>query len=432
MNIFQKLFSKRETVSQTSPTPHHIKTGNWEGRISPVAGYRSLVVPAWYRGVTLLMQTMGQMKIQYQRFDSANGNFIEDTFGRGKDLNYILQVRPNPLMTASDMQEQIEFRKIYYGNAYVYIERNQYDDVEALWLCTGGGYNIINDTYELTYNAPGGPQILTEVPSKDVIHYRNVIRDFGFIHGIPVIDFAKKSLSIAATADDQTLQEMAKGGRHKLLVQENAPQSGQFGLLGGGRADKSELKKITAQLEEDWANQDAVFLNNIADVKIISQSAQELRLLEQRGFQVSDIARLLGIPRIMLMEDAGSSYRMPEHATQEFMLRTIQPRIQEEEDELNSKLLRKEDYKKRKIHICELALRRLDAKGQAEIDKLHMETGWSANEIRAQHDLPNIEGGDIHYISTNLAEIGSDKLRMGQSQTKPSENVKPNEEGGNE
>ena len=111
------------------------------------------------------------------------------------------------------------------------------------------------------------------------------------------------------------------------------------------------------------------------------------------------------------MEDAGSSYKMPEHATQEFLLRTIQPRIREWEDELNSKLLREEDFGRRRIHVCELALRRLDAKGQAEIDKLHMEAGWAVNEIRSQYDLPNIEGGDLHYISTNLAELGSEKLR---------------------
>ena len=116
----------------------------------------------------------------------------------------------------------------------------------------------------------------------------------------------------------------------------------------------------------------------------------------------------------MMMEDQGASYKMPEHATQEFLLRTIQPRIREHEDELNSKLLSAEDFGRRRIHVCELALRRLDAKGQAEIDKMHMETGWSVNEIRSQYDLPSIAEGDAHYVSTNLAEAGSEKLRGGE------------------
>ena len=58
-----------------------------------------------------------------------------------------------------------------------------------------------------------------------------------------------------------------------------------------------------------------------------------------------------------------------------------------------------------------MPLRRLDAKGQAEIDKLHLESGWSVNELRSQYDLPNIPEGDAHYVSTNLAEVGSEKLR---------------------
>ena len=33
------------------------------------------------------------------------------------------------------------------------------------------------------------------------------------------------------------------------------------------------------------------------------------------------------------------------------------------------------------------------------------------NELRSQYDLPSIEEGDAHYVSTNLAEVGSEKLR---------------------
>ena len=155
-----------------------------------------------------------------------------------------------------------------------------------------------------------------------------------------------------------------------------------------------------------------VILDNVADAKIISQTAQQLQLLEQRGYSDEALCRLMGVPKIIaIVGDGGGNYRMPEHATQEFLLRTIQPRIREHEDELNSKLLLPGDFGKRRIHVCELALKRLDAKGQAEIDKLHLEAGWSVNELRSQYDLPSIEEGDAHYVSTNLAEVGSEKLR---------------------
>ena len=107
-----------------------------------------------------------------------------------------------------------------------------------------------------------------------------------------------------------------------------------------------------------------------------------------------------------MMEDAGSSYKMPEYAMQEFLLGTIQPRIRQHEDELNAKLLTAEDFGKRRIHVCELPLRRLDAKGQAEIDKLHLETGVNTvNELRNQYDLPSVPDGDESLASANLMTL---------------------------
>jgi hypothetical protein len=95
-------------------------------------------------------------------------------------------------------------------------------------------------------------------------------------------------------------------------------------------------------------------------------------------------------------------------------------------------MLSEYDFGKRRIHVCELALRRLDAKGQAEIDLLHLQTGWSPNEVRAQYDLPSVKNGEDHYISTNLAVAGSEKVtRNGAENTKQREVepiTKPNED----
>jgi HK97 family phage portal protein len=366
------------------------------------------------------MQTMGQMVTQYQRMDMQGHNFVEDRgyLDRrrtiptdGNRLNYLLQVRPNPMMTASQMQEQIEYRKIYYGNAYVYIERGEFGEVQALWLCTGGGFNPITNTYSLVYNSTRGPRMRIEARAEDVMHFKNVFLTDDYYMGIPTLDFAFKALEIAATADDQALQDVAKGGKHKILLKEEK----QTPIGTRGRINPDELRKTAKRFGEDWQSNDVVILDNVMDPTIISQTAQQLQLLENRGFQVSDLARILGVPRIMMMEDAGSSYRMPEHATQEFMLRTIQPRIREWEDEMNAKLLSADDFGKRRIHVCELPLRRLDAKGQAEIDKLHLETGVNTvNELRNQYDLPSVENGDKPMASANLMTLDALIAKSGE------------------
>jgi len=431
-NFFRNWFggSKREAVPVTAPCgvpsstvePQNTAKGaNWEANIVVPRDKRSLLVPAWYRGVTLLMQTMGQMVTQMQKLDGEGGNFTEDMRGIGRRVNRLLQIRPNPLMTASQMQEQIVYRTIYYGNAYVYIERDVWGDPLYLWLCTSGAYLPESDSYMLVYNRDGLPKVVTEVPNADCIHFKNVIMDGMMWRGLPTLEFALNALSIAATSNEQTLQDVAKGGKYKVLVQEEKSPTAST----RGRANQKEMRRMTRQFAEDWQANDVVMLDNVADAKIISQTSEQLQLLQNREFSVSDLARILGVPRIMMMEDSGSSYKMPEHATQEFLLRTIQPRIREWEDELNSKLIREQDWGRRRIHVCELALRRLDARGQAEIDKILLECGvMSPNELRNRYDLPKIEGGDTHYVTAQVAVMDSEKLRTNGG-GRPSEESTP-------
>ena len=398
--------------------PQQPKGADWEANVVRPYGRSSLLIPTWTRCVTLIMQTMGQMVTQYQRMNGEGGNFVEDRYGKNGMLNYLLQVRPNPLMTASQMQEQIEYRKIYYGNAYVYIERGLDGYPVNLWLCTGGGYDPLSNKYNLVYNSDRGPRMMVECDARDVLHFKNVFLTEDMYMGIPTIDYAFKTLTIAATGDEQALQDMAKGGKHKILIQEQKEPT----MGTRGRVSPDELRKTAKIFSQDWQANDVVILDNVADAKIISQTAQQLQLLEQRGYSDEALCRLMGVPKIIaIVGDGGGNYRMPEHATQEFLLRTIQPRIREHEDELNSKLLTPGDFGKRRIHVCELALKRLDAKGQAEIDKLHLESGWSVNEIRSQYDLPNIPDGDDHYVSMNLGVVGSPKLKESASGGRPAE-----------
>ncbi len=435
-NIFSKWFGKREvaatpgvptTTNPNAPSNQAPKGGNYEVNIVRPYGRSSLLIPTWTRCVTLIMQTMGQMVVQYQRKNNEGGNFVEDNYGKNGALNYLLQVRPNPMMTASQMQEQIEYRKIYYGNAYVYIERGIDGYPVNLWLCTGGGYDPLSNRYNLVYNSDRGPRMKVECDARDVLHFKNSFLTDDYYMGIPTIDYAFKALSIAATGDEQALQDMAKGGKMKLIIGEEESVFGG-GSLAASRFNKQQVNKYADEIQERLLSNDVIALQNLDKVQVISQTAQQLQLLEQRGYSDEALCRLMGVPKIIaIVGDGGGNYRMPEHATQEFLLRTIQPRIREHEDELNSKLLLPAEFGKRRIHVCELALKRLDAKGQAEIDKLHLESGWSVNEIRSQYDLPNIPDGDDHYVSMNLGVVGSPKLKEGNAGGRPTTEEAPKE-----
>ena len=103
--------------------------------------------------------------------------------------------------------------------------------------------------------------------------YEERYKSEDYYWGLPTIDFAKKALQIAATADEQALQDVAKGGRHKILLQETTPQNN-----GGtrGRQNPNELRKTAARFGEDWAAGDVVVLDNVMNPTLVSQTSQQL------------------------------------------------------------------------------------------------------------------------------------------------------------
>ena len=78
---------------------------------------------------------------------------------------------------------------------------------------------------------------------------------------------------------------------------------------------------------------------------------------------------------------------------------------------MNSKLLGREGMPAHRFHLCEKPLLRLDPTGSANVAKIHLETGIkTVNELRADYDMPRVEGGDKALVSTNLQEVSNMKV----------------------
>ena len=70
----------------------------------------ALTVSAVYRAVELRAKTEAQFCVQYQKMNAAGGNFVPDMWGPGKNINYLLQVQPNPISSAASLIEQVGIR----------------------------------------------------------------------------------------------------------------------------------------------------------------------------------------------------------------------------------------------------------------------------------------------------------------------------------
>ena len=418
-NIFANLFryrQKREAPigvpATTDPNAASnqgpkVSGGSFEERIAYVRGPESaLVVAAVYRAVNLRADTMSVMPVQYQKRDFEGGNFVTDMRGLGKRINYLLQEEPNPIMSAADMWRLVEINRLFYGNAFVYIERDEFGFPARLWLVKTGGYNIATGTYSsIVYLTDHGYETRVNVPREDVLHFANTFRYQNGIWGIPTLQYAIETLSLNRTIKQQALETAAKGGRVKGFIGEDTSKT--VSPIAAGLFDKSEMDKYAEEIQSKlYKGHDIIAIRGLDKFVPISMTGSDMQMFEQLGGTNDDVSRFFGVPRPLLMLDTNSHYNDYQNATMEFHTRTILPQKTGNEKEIARKLIGFKDYGVRRIHICEKPLLAMDPERQAKVDQLLLQNGTKTpNEIRQEHDMPAVENGGTPLASANLMTL---------------------------
>lgn len=387
--------------------------GSFEERIVSARHPRvALTVSAVYRAVELRAKTIGQMQMQYQVRDRDGGNFVMDVqkprggnVSFGTRLNYLLQVEPNPMMSAQSLWEQVTVNRLMLGNGFVYIERDELGEPKYLWLAECGGYNFGTNTYVITYMGDKGIVKNKIAPREDVLHFPNTYRERNGFWGISTLRFAFDTLSLIKTEGRLALETAAKGGRIKGIISEKQPAQ-VASTLAAGLLNPREVSKTAQEMQRKfYSGEDIVSMHGLEQFQNLSLSAQDMQMIELLGMSHDDVARFYATPRPLLMMDTNSHYTTYTNATMEYLSRTIAPDGAEMEAECFRKLLNIYDFGQHRFHLCEQPLLRMDKETQAKIDGYHLQNGWTFNEVRAEHDLPAVEGGDEPMGSANLMTL---------------------------
>ena len=398
----------------TMPKGGNVTGASFNERIVYVRGpEQALCTGTVYRAINLRADTMSVMPVQYRKKDFEKDNFKVDMRGLGKRINYMLQEEANPIMTATDLWKLVEINRVCYGNAFAYIERDEFGFPLHLWLVKSGGYNVNTGRFVgITFLTDHGYMTMPDVPREDLLHFPNTFRYQNGVWGIPTLHYAIQTLSLNRTLQQQSLETAGKGGRVKLLIGEQA--QGSVSPIAMGLFDKSEMDKYAQELQAKmYSGQDVLAIRGLDKVQNISMNAQEMQMFEQLGGTNDDVSRFFGCPRPLLMLDTNSHYNDYQNATMEFHTRTILPQKRGNETEIARKLIGFKDYGVRDIHICEKPLLAMDPERKAKYYESMLRTGiMTVNEMRREEDMPSVgEKGDIPYVLTNLAELGSAKLR---------------------
>ena len=183
------------------------------------------------------------------------------------------------------------------------------------------------------------------------------------------------------------------------------------GILSAKTMLTNEQKKDTrTQWKEIMASEEGGIAILGADMTFtpISINAADAQLLETRHFNVEEIARFYGVSPTLLGDLTKSSYATFEATNLDFLTNSLQPRLTNIEQEMNLKLLSRQEKQARKMHFAfetEDLLRCTKEQMAAYYRDLIQNGVMTVNEVRRKLDFEPVDGGDQNFIQLNMTTL---------------------------
>lgn len=360
----------------------------------PQFGTAPLNIAAVYRCVEILSTSVANLPLQYLK--ERNGVFRTDTDAR---LHYLLAVQPNENMNAFDFWAQVVRYMLLHGNAYII---PQYDagsmDFSRLILCTPGSvaHDTINDSYTIT-DATNG--LIGTFAEDEVIHIKNYTRDGK--NGLSTLAFARTTLDIAITGDQETLNRFANGGNVRGFV------GNDKSVRGFGEYQDNELQKTADDLDARFRNGERIVsLPGQVQFSPISLSSTDMQFLETRKFTVREICRFFNVPPQLVYDATAENYKTAELTNVAFLSNSLNPILRRIENELQRKIVAPSLCCKRKIQFDRRGIYACDLDSKVKYIAQTIAAGvYTVNEWRKEENKAPVEGGDTVLISANLRKL---------------------------
>ena len=165
MSIFDKIFRRERSVTSSQVIEETQSFSAFTGDAYSNDIFRE--------GVDAIARNAGKLKgshvIRYKDHDREEGDC---------KINRLLQVRPNPFMSAYDFIYKLVTRLYLYNNSFAYIDRDQRGNVVGLYPITASHVDLLNDQGGRLYCGfllRSGRQIV--LPYEDIIHLRRFFND---------------------------------------------------------------------------------------------------------------------------------------------------------------------------------------------------------------------------------------------------------------
>lgn len=284
---------------------------------------------------------------------------------------------------------------ILKGNGFARIIRDTKGDVQDIIYVEPQDVTILFDKIKrsLYYQVTG---VHGKIEPINMIHL--IKNTYDGINGVSVLKFGSRSLNIANATENTAKNYFANGGNLAGILTIDGSVTKQ---------QRQDAKSSFVQSFSEGGQGIAVLQGNM-HYQQIQSNAEEAQLLQERIYNIQDIARFFGVSPVLLGDLTHSSYNTIEAVQLDFLQHTLQPYIVMVEEEFNRKLLRPSEGNLC-IDLDDAYLLRSDRTALASYYTTLLNTGvYCINEVRSELGMGEVDGGDQHNISfvdTNKTDI---------------------------
>jgi HK97 family phage portal protein len=355
-------------------------------------------LPAAYRAVRLKARTMATLPIGvYERLEDGSRRPAPK-----HPLHYILTVRPNRWMTPFGFKEMLAGHVELRGNAYAEIiadGRGRVTDLiprhpDRITVHYGVLAQGFEETiwYEYQPKTGGKKVILWD----EMLHLRGFSQD-GLV-GLNPVEIAREAFGLAIGNQDYAA---------KIIGNDATPN----GLL---KTPKKMDKPIKKAFRESWVEQHGAGANR-ATPAILDDGMEwvamgfkpvDAQFLEQRKFDITEIARIFDLPPHKIMDLDRSTNNNIEHQGIEYVMDTILPLAVNWEETIERDLFLPSDLGRFYVECNVEGLMRGDSAARAAFYTALFNVGaLRPNDIRRKENMDPLEGGDEAFVQLNMVPL---------------------------
>ena len=372
-------------------------------------------ISAVWRAVGIISETIASLPLEVYKTLPGGGSQLDTTH----PIHSLVNMEPSQLHTSFCWRQTGQAHLLLSGNFYCQIFRSGPGNITPEWLrilapedvepITVRGQNTegFGQTQDGVFYKIRGQKGV--VPSSDIIHIAGL--GFDGVKGLSVLSYHRENLGMSISATDYGASFFANGAHlgAVLSVQGSLTDAAyerlqkQWKARGGARnAGSTEILEHGAKYEK------------------VALSPQDAMFLETREFQVSEVARMFGLPPHLLADLRRATFSNIEQQAIEYVTYTIRPWAKRWEQELNRKLFKVSERGKYFVRFNLNALLRGDSAARARFyNSMIMSGVFTPDEVRTLENL-NPMGGNAAklQIPRNIAFMDEPQEQVQTVETK--------------